>query len=327
MKRCGGLFEKIASLDNLLLAYCKARRGKQLAPEVMEFGRHLDTNLASLRRGLLDGSLTIGNYHCFTVYDPKERVICAAPFHERVLHHAIMNLCESRFERFQIFDSYACRKGKGVYAALERALRFARASDWFLKLDVRKYFDSVDQTVLRGQLRGLFREKPLLGLLDRILSSYQTASGKGLPIGNLTSQFFANHYLATMDHFIKETLRVRRYVRYMDDFVLWDSNKETLRERAKQIADSLAATPRLDLKKPCMNRCAQGMSFLGYRVFPHGLTLTRRSRDRFRRKMQWIENKLRTGEWNERQAADHALPLLAFVRHAQTLNFRRGVLA
>jgi hypothetical protein len=238
-----------------------------------------------------------------------------------------MNLCESRFELFQIYDSYACRKGKGVYAALERALRFSRTSDWFLKLDVRKYFDSVDQTILRGHLRGLFREKPLLGLIDRIISSYQTAPGKGLPIGNLTSQFFANHYLAMMDHYIKETLRVRRYVRYMDDFVLWDSNKEKLRESAKQIADYLAATLRLDLKTPCMNRCSRGMSFLGYRVFPRGLTLTRRSRDRFRRKMQWIESKLRNGEWSERQAADHALPLLAFVRHAQTLNFRRGVLA
>ena len=147
-KRIGFLINDIADPDNLRLANWKSRKAKDDKPEVIEYQKNLDANLLSLRNDLLNGSVEVGNYHYFTIYDPKERVICAAPFGQRVLHHAIMNVCHPVFERFQIYDSYATRLGKGQYAALERAKVYSHKYQWFCKLDVRKYFDSIDHDVL-----------------------------------------------------------------------------------------------------------------------------------------------------------------------------------
>lgn len=164
-----------------------------------------------------------GHYHQFTIYDPKVRVISAAPFCERVMHHAIMNVLEPVFENHLMFHSYACRKGKGIQAAILYAFSCSKAHHWFLKLDIRKFFDSISHQILKNQLRRLFKDTRLLFLLDSLIDSYQTSPATGLPIGNLTSQFFANHYLFAMDHYILEKLRPRAYVRYMDDFVLWQA--------------------------------------------------------------------------------------------------------
>jgi len=139
MKRQGNLIEKIAALDNLELAYYQAQKGKADKKEVYEYGQWLQENLLKLQQQILTGEVEVGNYHYFTIYDPKERLICAAPFDQRVLHHALMNVCHPFFEKVQIFDSYASRLGKGTYAALERAKFFNRRYQWFLKLDFRKY--------------------------------------------------------------------------------------------------------------------------------------------------------------------------------------------
>ena len=164
MKRKGHLIEQIADVDNLYLAFHKACRGKQRKAEVLAFREHFDENIAMLRENVLSGHITVGNYHYFTIYDPKERVICAAPFRERVLHHAIMNVCHEYFDRSLISDTYATRPGKGVYAALDKAVYAASHYEYMVKLDFRKYFDSISHDVLKQMLERKFKDNKLLGM-------------------------------------------------------------------------------------------------------------------------------------------------------------------
>ena len=296
MKRHGQLMAQIADAENLRLAFWKAAKGKRGKADCLAFRERLDENLAALRAELLAGDVPVGDYHYFTVHDPKERLICAASFRERVLHHALMNVCEPVLERAAVFDSYACRKGKGRLLAVERAQGYARTHGWFLKMDIRKYFDSIDHETLRALLGRKFKDPALLGLVDRILASYQTAPGRGLPIGNLTSQHFANFYLAPLDRFLKEELRRGAYVRYMDDFVVWGESGRELRGVWERVRAFLAAELKLELKaNTAINRTACGMDFLGYRLFPGTMRLARRSKVRFARKFRRYEAAHRCG--------------------------------
>lgn len=181
MKRAGNLYSSIAGYDNLRLAFCKAARSKYDRPEVMLFRGNLESNLELMRQQLITRRPDIGHYRFFRVRDPKPRDICAASFPERVLHHAIMNICEPILERYAIYDSYACRKGKGTIRALERAGSFSRKNRWYLKLDIRRYFDSVDQEILLNLLHRRFKDRDLLSLFAKIIATYHTTPSKGIP--------------------------------------------------------------------------------------------------------------------------------------------------
>lgn len=326
MKRVGGLYEQIGEPENLRLAFWKARRGKEGKPEVEEFRSRLDIEIGQLRHALAGARVAWGDYYRFTVHDPKTRTICAAPFRDRVLHHAIMHVCEPVFERYQVFDSYACRKGKGLHACLDRARQYTRRHAWYLKLDVRKYFDSISHRILLAQLRCRFKDERLMRLFESLLQSYQTESGHGIPIGNLTSQYFANQYLAAMDHRIREILRIPGYVRYMDDFVLWADTREALRLANDGLRSYCRDQLALELKPPILNRAALGVTMLGYRVFPHTVRLAKRSRRRFAVKLQCYWRKLQEGEWNQDDFAAHVLPLTAYAGHARSTGFRLAVM-
>lgn len=202
MKRVGHLLARIAEPDNLREAYLRAARGKRDRRDVIEFGCGLEERLREMRDQLLEGTVPLGGYRQFTVHDPKDRVITVAPFAQRVLHHAVMGVCEPYFERRLIDHCYACRKGKGRLAALETARRHCRRLPYFLKLDIRKYFDSVDHSRLVCDLHRLSKDTALLRLLEGIVNSFETAPGCGLPIGNLTSQHFANLYLGPLDRHV-----------------------------------------------------------------------------------------------------------------------------
>lgn len=168
MKRVGYLIEIIASLDNLYLAYQKACKGKQRKQEVIQFGKSFDENIHLIRQKIMDGSVEIGEYHYFTIHDPKERTICAAPFRERILQHAIMNVCHQYFDCTLIDTTYATRKGKGVYAALEKAGEAMSFYKYSVKLDFRKYYDSIDLDVLKTKLKRLFKDAKLIQLFEKI---------------------------------------------------------------------------------------------------------------------------------------------------------------
>jgi RNA-directed DNA polymerase len=281
MKRQGRLLEEIADLKNLYEAFYKAQKGKVSKHYVCTYNKHLPQNLQRLQQQLISGEVETGGYHTFTIYDPKKRLICATPFPQRVLHHALMNICYASFERQQIAASFASRPGKGTYSALDKAREYHRHYCWFLKLDVRKYFESIDHAILKQQLHRLIKDQSLLLIFEQIIDSYSTAAGKSLPIGNLTSQYFANHYLSLADHYLKEVLRSPAYVRYMDDMVLWHHDKEALLEIGYRFQAYLANELQLQLKPFCLNESRKGLPFLGYLLFPGSVRLARRSKKRF----------------------------------------------
>lgn len=199
MRRTGNLFEQIVARDNLREAFQRAARGKRSQAEVRLFAEHLDDRLRQISADLLAGTIALGRFQQFVIRDPKERVITAPCFEERVLHHAVMNVCEPDFERWLIDDTFACRVGRGRDAAVQRAAVFARRYPVFLKLDIRKYFDSIPHSVLRDRLRRKFKDARLIRLFDRIIGAFRGRSECGLPIGSLTSQYFANFYLGWFD--------------------------------------------------------------------------------------------------------------------------------
>lgn len=329
MKRKGHLLEQVVEYENLRRAFSRALRGKRHRPDAREFADHLDANLQDLREQLLTGSLSLGCYHQFVIYDPKERVITAPCFRERVLHHAVINVCEPVFERWLIDDTYACGRGRGRIVALRRTHRYARRYSFFLKLDIRKYFDSVAHPELKRRLRRLFKDPKLLAVFDQVVDSFRPRLQHGVPIGSLSSQHLANFNLGWFDRFVKEQYRLPGFVRYMDDMLIWSDSKEELRRFQDAAAEFLDAELQLQLKdSPYTNRSCQGVDFLGCRVFPWGLTLNRRSRVRYRRKLQRLERDFAIGAVNEHDLQRRGTALTAFATAADVKcwKFRKRVL-
>ena len=314
MKRAGNLYWKIAEIENLELAFWKAQRGKSGKKEVKNFRSDLQNNLLKIRNELLSCNVTLGNYHYFTIYDPKERVICAANFRERVIQHAVVNICEPYFEKYQIFDSFACRKNKGVDACLARTQYFCSRFKWYIKFDVHKYFDSIDHKTLLNILDRRFKDPQLMNFFANLLDTYFVTPGRGLPIGNLLSQYFANLYLAVMDHKLKEVFKVPGFVRYMDDFILFSNDKSELIRMKGEVEKILCNDLKLELNPELLNRTGFGISFLSYRVLADKLRLTLKAKQRFCKKIKTA---------NILHSAEKALPLLAFIQRADSWGFRQ----
>lgn len=326
MKRANNLLKDIADPDNLRLAFYKAKKGKNYSRQVQAYRNDLETNLCLLRKQILAAGVVVGDYHYFKVYDPKERQICASAFSEQVLHHALMNICHDHFERAQIFDSYASRPGKGVHNALKRAAVFTRSDNWFLKLDVRQYFQSIDHDILKMQLARLYKDYRLLEIFGKIIDSFEAQPGRGIPIGNLTSQYFANHFLAGLDHFIKEQLHCKCYVRYMDDSLLWHPEKQYLKNARNAIVDFVNTRLKLCLKPELLNLAQRGVPFCGYLIFPHHIRLSQRSKKRFVKKLQHLSEQRQAGTLSEAECQRRVLPLIAFTQHADATEFRKDIM-
>lgn len=330
MRRTGNLWGDILDYDNLRMAFLRAVRGKRDRFEARRFSARLDEELDALAAGLREGTLAVGDCRQFVIRDPKERIITAPCFRERVLHHAVINVCEPVFERWLVADTFACRRGKGREAAVSRGHEFARRFPCFVTLDVRKYFDSVPHDELLRRLSRLFKDGRVLDLFARIVRVFRSGQGRGLPIGSLTSQHLANFYLGWFDRFVKERLRVRGYVRYMDDIALWGASTRELATCAADCREFLSSELGLEIKPVLpMNRVAHGMDFLGCRIYPTHITLNRRSRVRFRRRLLLLERLFADGRISERELRDRATALVAFARGAgvSSWRFRAGVLA
>ncbi len=326
MKRAGFLIEQIADMDNLRLAFYKAQRGKEAKNPVQAYRANLGSNLLDLREQLLTGNVRVGNYHLFKIYDPKERTVCAAGFSERVLHHALMNVCDPFFERQFIYSTCANRVGKGVYFALDIAHKAMMHYRFVAKLDVRKYFDSIHHAELLKQLNRIFKDERLLSVFEQIVRSYAVTEGRGLPIGNLTSQYFANFYLSGLDHYVKEKLQVAEYVRYMDDMLLFGDDKELLRQQVHNVQLYANIQLRIELKPPLLQLTSHKTAFLGYSLKGAVINLTNRSKRRFAAKYRMADKMLEDGTWNEKQYQEHILPLFAFVRHAYSKQYRNSII-
>ena len=290
MKRVGNLAEALLDRGNLELAFCKAARGKWSRASVHRFSENLDAELDSLRRDLDSGRSLFGNYRCFRVFEPKERIIHAASFRERVTHHALMNVCEPVLERAAVAASFACRKGKGRHRAIEHARQCSLRRQWFLKMDVRKYFDSISHPVLLSLLERKFKDPLVLRVFSQIIGSHHTQPNRGLPIGSLTSQHLANFYLGALDRFCLEDLRIGSYCRYMDDFVLWNDDRVVLKVAQGRITAFLGTELGLAPKpSPYINQTRHGMDFLGARIVGGHVKPSRKSVSRWIRKVRVLE--------------------------------------
>ena len=327
MKRASGLFQRIADRDNLRIAFIKLHGGNVIATKSEVFAARLEQSLRNLRTDLLADRLELGHSSTFTIYDPKQRTITAPCFRERVLHHAIIEVCEPFFEQFLIDDTFACRVGKGRIAALHRAQQFCGRFKYAIKLDMRKYFESIPRKQLLDRLKRRFKDRQLLSLFGQVI--YSHASDSGLPIGSLTSQHFANFYLGWFDRFVKEHLKIRGYVRYMDDCLLWGDERAVLRDFSEASRDFLQREFGLSLHDSLpLFRSRSGIDFLGCRVFANHLKLNRRSRRRYRAKLRDLEQQFVEGEIAEDEFQRRTESLTAFTVAGGVCswNYRKKVL-
>jgi RNA-directed DNA polymerase len=324
MKRTGYLFDTLTSFENLFLAYKKARKGCGKTCEVMEFSYFIEKELFGLQKELKNCTYTPSPYRHFKIYDPKERTISVAPFRDRVVHHAIINMIEPVFEKTFIFHSYATRKTKGTHKAIRQAQSFLQKNIWFLKMDISKYFDSIDHDILKMQIQKKIKDKKLLLLLDKIIDN-GGIDKKGLPIGNLTSQFLANVYLNDFDHHIIENSGVNGYIRYMDDFVLFDKDKTKLKNLKQFIINYLNCILFVSVKPSsiCINNKAGGLSFLGARIYPSLLRIGRKNLNRVKKRVKQRKYEFEKEKISEKQYTDTLNSLTAHLKFFDSYNLRK----
>lgn len=327
MKRQGGFFDKIISFKNLLIATKKATRGKKHKRTVSLFCFNLENELIRLHEELKLGLYKPSDYRTFEIKDPKPRLICCSDFRDRVVHHAIFNILEDVFEKKMIYDSYACRKGKGSHAALSRANVFCKQYGFYLKCDIKKYFDSIEHTRLKALLRKVLKERALLNLLDIIIDHSVIGSepGRGIPIGNLSSQHFSNFYLSELDHFLKDRLRIKAYVRYMDDMLLFSNNKDELNYYLNEIREFIASSLELNLKEKVTHIApvTEGIPFLGFRLYPNLIRLQRSSLTRFRRNKTLKEKLYKKGRISEVELLRSMNSMIGHISNGNTMQLRR----
>jgi RNA-directed DNA polymerase len=326
------LFEQITDFGNLHAAYLKARRGKRYSADALRFGANLEEELLALQDELRQGIYRTGSYNVFMVYEPKARQIAALPFRDRVAQHALCRVIEPIWEARFIRDSYACRVGRGTHAGANRLTQFLRQAErrwpgavYVLKMDVRSYFPSINHATLLDLLRRHIACDPTMALIEGIVGSWPVGGGEaGLPIGNLTSQLFANVYLHELDLFVKQQLHVERYVRYMDDMVIVGSDKRELQATRAQIAQFLDERLALQLNhKTQVFPAAQGVSFLGYRIWATHRLLGRSSARRMQRRLRgWRRSGVAPAELTASVRS-----WLGHARHANTYRLRRRVLS
>jgi RNA-directed DNA polymerase len=327
MKRHRIALNDIAEYDNLLTATWKAAKGKQHRPDVQQFMAQLDNNLQRLSNDLLQGSVPSGHYREFYIHDPKLRLITAACFQDRILHHAIMNLAEPVFECTLIAHTYACRPNKGVHKAVQQVQKNLRRFPWFVKVDIRHYFSSIDHKRLFQLLSRRFKGDDFLHLLWRIIDFYHTTTHKGLPIGSLTSQHFANYYLDGADRFLNHHTEVGAMVRYMDDILWWCHDKNAAKRVLQQLKDYLHTERLLQLKDNAqINRSICGVSYCGYRVLPSAIKLSIRKKRRYIQLRQQWERKWQTNEINSLKLQQGYAAVHAITLHADSLTWRKTVL-
>lgn len=339
------LYVQIHHPLNLWWAYKAAARGKRYTPSVASFDYDLEKNLIEIESDLKNETYELGGYHSFQIDRPKRRLVNAAPFRDRVVHHALMNVIEPFFERQFIFDSYANRKSKGTHAALDRCTYYLRRHSYVMHLDVRQFFPSMDHEILVSILSHTIRDERLINLIRKIIASgkgvqagnydmvyfpcddlFAISRPRGLPIGNLTSQHWANVYLNELDQHAKRVLKCRAYIRYVDDIVLFANEKEQLQQwRANiiQYLQYLRLTIHEESAQPRPSHT--GISFLGFQIFPDYRRLKPANGYAFQRRLKHLLFLFQHGELSQ---TDFSNRLVSWVNHADsgdTWNLRRSI--
>ncbi|NLN18127.1 MAG: RNA-dependent DNA polymerase [Firmicutes bacterium] len=330
------LYPYVYDFESLYNAYLRARRCKRYRAEVLRFSARLEEELITLQNELIHHTFKPGRHREFWIHDPKTRLIMAPPFRDRVVHHALVAVIEPLFERKFITDSYACRVGKGTHAGADRVTEFLKLAQrqwkrvYCLKADVSQYFPSIHHGILKHLVRRTIACSSTLWLIDTIIDSTDDEGDpnpRGLPVGNLTSQLFANVYLNELDQFVKHTLRMRYYVRYMDDFVILHHDKRLLWDTKREIEGFLEDKLSLKLNhKTGVFPISQGIDFLGYRIWPTHRLLRKGSIKRARRGFKKLARDYAEAKIPLDRVKASIMSWLGHCQHANTYRIREKVL-
>ena len=344
MKRHGNIYPQIIDFENILTAARKAQKGKRFRSNVLAFNYKLESKLINIQQQLIDKTYQPGAYRTFYIKEPKTRMISAAPYPDRVVHHALCNIILPIIEPTFIIDSYANRVGFGTHKALKRFTKFARSSRYVLQCDIQKYFPSIDHEILKSLLRRKIKCRDTLWLIDTIIdnSNEQFAvvehfdgddlltpleRRRGLPIGNLTSQFFANVYLNGFDHFVKEQLKARKYLRYVDDFALFSDDWGFLAEARLAIEEYLGNNLRLKIHpiKSQLFETKYGANFLGFRVLPDRIRVRTENLRRGKRRLRKIKIDYEQDQINLDRVLQSTQSWFAHIQHGDTWQLQQQI--
>jgi len=348
MKRVQNLYQQIYDFEMLYRAYCNAKHGKRYRDEVLRFTANLEENLITLQNELIHKTYEIGRYREFYVHDPKKRLIMALPFRDRVIQWATYYVLNPIFAKTYISDSYGCIRNMGNHKAIDTLKYWLRKVNkgpkkcYFLKLDISKYYYRVDHAILLDILRRKIDDSDTLWLLEKIINSEDKAFGlplgfsahetnerlydKGMPIGNLTSQMFANIYLNELDQYAKRELRIKYYMRYMDDIVILSDDKKTLHCWRQDIEIFLNEQLRLNLNnKTCIRPITLGIDFLGYKVWPTHIKLRKSSARKMKRRLKVIQKLYACGEMDFEKANATVQSYLGIMKHCNSLRLKNKI--
>lgn len=350
MDKIKNIFPKIYEFENLFCAYKAGIKSKRYRPDVMEFTDQLESNLIELQNELIWDTYEVGRYNIFYVYEPKKRLIMSLLFKDRVAQHAIYRQLNPLFEKQFIHDSYACRVGKGTHKAIDRLQNWLCQTErkpkkyYYLKLDVSKYFYRIDHDLLMGILERKIADKPLLNLLEKIIKSEDTNFGLpmgadigdvafdemlydvGLPIGNLTSQMFANLYLNELDQFCKHKLHLHYYIRYMDDIIILHHDKKYLENIKQEIAEFLGNNLHLQLnKKTCIRPTSMGIEFVGFRVWSTHRKLRKKTAYKLKKRLQFLFHAYSIGEIDKETLERSVASYRGILKHFDSYGLRQSL--
>ena len=342
MKRINNLYPQITEFENILSASKKARKGKRFKRSTALFEFNLEKNIQKIACELEEKTWKPGAYTDFFIYDPKKRLISAAPYYDRVIHHALINVIEPVIGRSFIYDTYACIKGKGTHKAVERYRELLKKNKYVLKCDIQTYFQNIDHEILYKMVERKIKCKDTLWLVKKIIDSRESRGNfsyfpgdsmftpcerkKGIPIGNLTSQFFANLYLNDFDHFVKENLRVKHYIRYCDDFVLFGNSKAMLNDFKNHVADYLASLRlKLHENKSRIFRVDEGVDFLGYRIYQDYMKVRKSIVKRYRHKLNKMVKEYSKRKLSLEDVNSSIQSWIGHVKHAASFRLREEI--
>jgi len=319
------MFEQIYDYKNILLAWKKTQKLRKYENDIMLFRKNLDENLIIIQNELIWKTYNVSPYKNFIIYEPKKRIISALPVKDRIIQHALVNIIEPIIDKYFIFDSHACRKGHGLKLAIERFIKFSKRNKYCLKCDIKSYFPSINHDILKYLYRKKISCNDTLWLIDTIIDS---TDNPGLPIGNLLSQLSANLYLHELDRFIKHELKIKYYIRYMDDFVIFDNNRMMLLEYKNLIQEYIQSNLLLSLKqeKVSIHETKNGVDFCGFRCYPTYATIKKATKMRFYKNIKHKLSDLYENKTDTEQFLKSLMSIISHSIYSRNFSYRKRII-
>jgi len=326
MKTYKKLYPNLITFKNLYKAFYKAKKGNSTRFETLLYFFNLEKKLFQIQNELILKTYKTGKYRIFKIYEPKERIIKAIPFKDRIVQHALCNIIEPIFESRFIFNSFACRKKKGIHKGLERVRKlvqnyFKDKNGYALKCDIKKYFQSIDHNKLKKIIQRKIKDKQIINLINGIIDSDSSQFGKdkGIPIGNLTSQLFANIYLNELDQFVKHSLKIKHYFRYVDDFLIFSESKQKLHIYKYKIREFLKTLKlKIPYKKTNIYKINTGVDFLGYKIHLKFIRIRKSNIKRFIKRTKKLKNLLLINSISKMKIESSIQSWIGYTSHANS---------